>query len=337
MDEERVNRRARLLFAGVIVAVFAAGGLWMLLSSTAYTTYRIETTDVVSGLIADAPVEFHGVEVGRVRSVELTAPRTVSILLDVKDGAPVSGATVATITARGLAMRGFTGYVYVALENTGAEGKPLAVLPGQRYPVIPATPSRIVNMDLAIAQVNENVQGLTRLAQGLLDPATVASLKDSVASIERVSRTLARDTARLERLLANADRASADAPAFMRASRETMARVDGLLDPATLESLHRLAGSLERVAGMLAQNNTKLDALIVRGEVASRELAPLMESTDATMTLLRTQVLPEAQRTLTQVQDISSAMTGVARKVERDPSVILRGARPPPPGPGEAK
>src|SRR3954471_22642491 len=101
MDERQVDRRAGMWFAAVLVAVFAGGGLWWLLASTAYTTYRIDTRDPVSGLIPDAPVEFHGVEVGHVRSVELSAPGAVTVLLDVKNGAPVSGATVATITSRG--------------------------------------------------------------------------------------------------------------------------------------------------------------------------------------------------------------------------------------------
>lgn len=337
MDEERVNRRARRLFGAALAAVFAGGGLWLWLSSAEYTTYRIETQDPVSGLIADSPVEFHGVEVGRVKSVELTGPRSVAVLLDVKSRAPVTAATVATITARGLAMRGFTGYVYVALENSGTGTKPIAVAPGQRYPVIPTAPSQIVNLDLAISQVNDNVQALTRLVQALLDQDTVAMLKDSAASLERVARTLAQNDARLRSLLVNSERASADMPAFMRSSRETLGRVDTLLDPRTVDALRQLAGSLERVTGMLASNNAKLDDLIGRGEEATRDLGPLMQSTHDTVKLLQGQVLPEAHRTLSRIDELSGTLEGVARKVDRDPSVLIRGARGPAPGPGESK
>src|SRR2546428_7956100 len=82
----------------------ATGGLaWYFLMSSQYTTFQIRTQDPVSGLIADAPVEFHGVDVGKVKRVELTNPHLVSILLSIRKEAPVTTATIATITARGLA------------------------------------------------------------------------------------------------------------------------------------------------------------------------------------------------------------------------------------------
>jgi phospholipid/cholesterol/gamma-HCH transport system substrate-binding protein len=193
----------------------------------------------------------------------------------------------------------------------------------------------VVNLDLAITQVNDNVQALTTLVQGVLDPATVASLKDTTASLGQVSRTLAANSTRMDRLLASGERAAAEMPAFMHASRDTMARIDTLLDPRTVASLRQLAGSLERVTGMLADNNAKLDTLIARGEEASRDLAPLMRTTQETLVLLQGQVLPEAQRTLAHLDDLSTSLNGVARKANRDPSVLIRGARPPAPGPGE--
>src|SRR5947207_2991330 len=98
-----VYTKARLLLA----AVLAAGGLavlaWYGWSATRYGTYAIQTHDAVSGLIADSPVEFHGVEVGKVAKIELIEPGTVRILLSIVKDAPVSQATVATITTRGLA------------------------------------------------------------------------------------------------------------------------------------------------------------------------------------------------------------------------------------------
>jgi ABC-type transporter Mla subunit MlaD len=272
-----------------------------------------------------------------VKSVELSGPRAVTILVDVKNGAPVSSATVATVTARGLAMRGFTGYVYVALENTATDRAPLAILPGQHYPVIPARPSQLVSLDLAISQVNDNVQALTHTVQALLDPATVASLHQSAASLEQVSRTLAQNNARLETLLANGERASADMPAFMRSSRETLTRVDALLDPRTVETLRQLAGSLDRVTTMLAENDAKLRTLIDRGEDATRDLTPLLQSTHETLDLLQGQVLPQAHRTLTHLDELSITLNGAARKVDRDPSVLIRGPRAPAPGPGETQ
>ena len=100
-----IENRARLAFAAVVVVALVTVLIVYLYTSSRYTTYQIVTQDSVSGLIADSPVEFHGVEVGKVRSVELSAPHSVTILLDIRKEVPVTTATVATITSRGLATR----------------------------------------------------------------------------------------------------------------------------------------------------------------------------------------------------------------------------------------
>src|SRR5262245_62729513 len=98
-----VDNRARLAFVVAVLLIVIVAAVWFSMWSSRYTTYQILTHDVVSGLIADAPVEYHGVDVGRVKRVELIDPHSIRVLLSVERGAPVSAATVATITTRGLA------------------------------------------------------------------------------------------------------------------------------------------------------------------------------------------------------------------------------------------
>jgi len=124
------DNKARIAFALVLLLGTAAGAAWYLFSSIRYTTYQIQTHDPVSGLIVDAPIEYHGVDVGKVKSVELIDSRSIRVLLSIKNGAPVTAATVATITSRGLATRGFTGYVYVSLEDAGTAFRSLVARPG---------------------------------------------------------------------------------------------------------------------------------------------------------------------------------------------------------------
>jgi hypothetical protein len=83
MTSTDYHGKAKLLFAAVLCVAALAAGLYYRHYSAQYTTYRVETHDPVSGLIVDSPVEFHGVEVGNVTKIELTDPRTVSILLRV--------------------------------------------------------------------------------------------------------------------------------------------------------------------------------------------------------------------------------------------------------------
>jgi phospholipid/cholesterol/gamma-HCH transport system substrate-binding protein len=172
------DRKAHLLFAAVIVvgALLALG--WYIADTTSYRVYQITTADTVSGLVVDAPVEFHGVDVGKVKRVELTGPRSVSILLGIRDSAPVTAATIATITSRGLATRGFTGYVYISLEDVGEDKRPIATADGADYPVIRTAPSHMVNLDMAIDQVNRNVQRLSHILESQVLPQMQKTLTD---------------------------------------------------------------------------------------------------------------------------------------------------------------
>jgi phospholipid/cholesterol/gamma-HCH transport system substrate-binding protein len=183
---------------------------------------------------------------------------------------------MATINARGLAARGFTGYVYVSLEDAGTDFSRLVAKPGEQYAVIPMAPPNSVSLDVAISRMNDNVQFITGRIHDVLDDRTVGSLKQSVQSLQQITKTL-------------------------------------------------------------ADNNAKLNALIVNGERASYQLQPLLQSSNDTLKALQTQILPETHKTLASLDNLSTLLTGFATKVNKDPSVIVRGTVPPPPGPGEGR
>jgi phospholipid/cholesterol/gamma-HCH transport system substrate-binding protein len=271
-----INTKARLAFAVFLLVSTVAGAGWYFFSVSQYATYQIYTAESVSGLIADAPVEFHGVDVGKVKSVRLVNPHSVDIVLSIDRTAPVTSASVATITSRGLATRGFTGYVYISLEDVGSVSRPLTTRPGEPYPIIPTAPSKAVTLDTAMNQVNENFQVITRLLESILDKTTVASLKQS-------------------------------------------------------------ADNLQQVTKVLAENTGKLNAIVANTEHASHRFEPLLESSHDTVTALQTQILPETHKALSHLDNLSSSFNDVATRINRDPSIVIRGAAPPPPGPGERK
>ena len=271
-----INTKARLAFAAFLLVSTVAGAGWYFFSVSQYATYQIYTQEPVSGLIADAPIEFHGVDVGKVKSIKLANPHSVNIVLSIEKGTPVISASVATITSRGLATRGFMGYVYISLEDVGTDFRELTTQRGERYPIIPTVPSKLVTLDTTLNQVNENVQVVTDLLQTILDKKTIVSLKQS-------------------------------------------------------------ADSLQQVTKVLAENSKKLNSIVANTERASTRFQPLLESSHDTIRALQTQVLPEAHKALTDLDNLSGSLTGVATKINRDPSIMIRGAAPPPPGPGEGK
>jgi phospholipid/cholesterol/gamma-HCH transport system substrate-binding protein len=76
-----IDMKARLAFVAFLLIAIAAGTIWYFFAANQYTTYQIYTQEPVSGLIADAPIEFHGVDIGKVTSIKLVNPHSVNIVL----------------------------------------------------------------------------------------------------------------------------------------------------------------------------------------------------------------------------------------------------------------
>jgi phospholipid/cholesterol/gamma-HCH transport system substrate-binding protein len=261
----------------------AAGFIWHQVAFSHYTAFEVRTHEAVSGLMADAPVEFHGVPVGTVKEVDLVDPHTVQLVLSVKRDAPITRATIATVTTRGLAARGFMGYAYVGLEDVGADSRPLMPQPGARFPVIPAAPSRSLTMDAKVAAATQDVQQLTDLLHSVLDRSTVASLKESLEELRTVMRGLTANSRRLDAIIRSTQVASTNAAA------------------------------------------------------ASRRVSPLLDSSQEAIETMQTEVLPEADQTLVKLHELSNSLEEITAEIQRDPTVLVRGRKPPPPGPGEEK
>jgi len=322
--------RARVAFALSLAAVLLAALAWYLLAARGFALYEIRSREAVSGLLPGAPVEFHGVEVGQVREVRLADPRNVRVLLAVRRDAPVSTATVATITGRGLATRGFTGYVYVSLEDRAGPAAPLAAPAQGGHPVIASSAGRTVSLDTSIGELNASVQRATALLEGTLDRDTVAALKHSLASLEQVTRTLAANNQRIESFLANAERASARMQPLLQSGDDVLRSLQGRILPQAQQTL-------VRIDELSASTRQRMGAILENTEDASTRLAPLLQSGTDTVRALQTQLLPEAHRTLARMEHLSSTLDDTALRIQRNPSLLWRGARPLPAGPGEAQ
>ena len=266
-----VEHRGWILFGLLLLVGTGAAVAWYVVASAHYVKFELRTTEPVSGLIAGSPVEFHGIEVGAVRGVRLLEPRLVRILLNVRRDAPVTRATVATITSRGLATRGFTGYVYVALEDAGVDQRPLTALPGESYPVIVTAPSRSVSLDTTISEVKQDVQLLTDLLHSVLDRKTVESLKRSVDDLQKITEVLAANSRRLdtmissaERTTTNTERSSRDVKPLLESSHQVVKALQNQILPETDDAIVRvseLSTSLKGISSELERN----PAVLVRG------------------------------------------------------------------------
>jgi phospholipid/cholesterol/gamma-HCH transport system substrate-binding protein len=313
-----VHWRARLVFLGLLGAATVGG--WYFLFPGNRVLYEIDTHASVSGLTAGAPVEMHGVEVGTVRRIKLTDPRTVRLVLSIDRDTPVTQATTAILTARGLVARGFMGYVYIALENSGVDERPLPPHPGHGYPIITMAEPQIETLDTTAVAAIQELRGLTHLLENLLDPSMVSSLKDTVHDAGELLALLITNQGRLRSLIANIERDTG--------------QIGLLLDEKTVTSLKQSADGLQEVVATLATNSRTMTALMSNAEQDSRDLKPLLNGTGSAVRQLRTELLPQLYRAVGDLDRLTHAIRPLASRADRDPAILLRGTEVAP-GPGE--
>jgi phospholipid/cholesterol/gamma-HCH transport system substrate-binding protein len=231
--------------------------------NAARTDYRVVFDGSVSGLRTGAAVTFNGIRVGEVSGLGLDAhdPRKVVALLTLDRTVPVRADTKA-----GLQFQGLTGLAEVSLTGGAADAAPIAAKPGQP-PTIYADAS-------ATADVTQQARDVLARIDGLVannEPTLHASLQN----IETITTTLARNSERLDKVMAGLESLTGDGDG------------NGQIGQAA-DSVRRLADDLDKstaeISGGLAQfSNSGLkqfEAFAVDGRHTLAELQKTIKNID---------------------------------------------------------
>ncbi|QLC73379.1 MCE family protein [Pseudomonas sp. LPB0260] len=288
------------LFAVLSLAAALLFALWLNKSTVdqALSDYVVVFDETVSGLSKGSAVQYSGITIGEVASLELDPedPRKVHARIRVLSQAPIKQDTRARLTITGI-----TGIAVIQLLG-GTPQSPRLLGDGEQPPQIIAERS-------VLAQLMSNGDDLLLSLSGLLKRAD-RLLSD--ANIERVSRTLEH----LERTTASVaerrDQLRLTLQEFGAASQETaklMRSANQLLDGPgrqTLANTERLMASLERssrnLERLLGDNREALDS----GLQGLGELGPAIH----------------------ELRDTLGALRSFSRRLEQDPAgYLLRGER----------
>ncbi len=257
---------------GVIAAAFAFV-LWFSGGDQpgAHRTYKIVFAGSVSGLLRGAPVLFNGVRVGDVTKIDFMPndPSHVYALVDVDGRVPVRSDTKARLESTGL-----TGVASVALSG-GTETSPA------RQPGLDGGPPTIIAERSDFQDLIESARKIAGQATEFLDrtnkvleentgsiTASVKNIqkfsdalasnsdgvKDFMASIADVGRSIKPLTAKLETLAGDADGVvKAVDPAQVKTIISDFASMSGKLDAAA----SKVDGVLTNLNGFLATGDNK--------------------------------------------------------------------------------
>ena len=255
----------------------------------------------VSGLNAQAPVRYRGVQVGRVERVRFDpeAPQNILIDVTISPRTPVTEATFARLGSQGV-----TGIAFVELDDEGKLGREVSTSRSQpaRIEMRPSFLQEFGDAgQLLLVRVNEIALRLNQLLneenQGRLSRSldSIARLTDRLATFQdKLAPTLdnlPRVTHRAETLMAEAERLSAELAALSREVRQHG------------EAFDRVGQGVDQVG------------------VAANDLA--------------TQTMPNVNRVLVKLERATENLNRALEAQARDPRSLLFGAAPPEPGPGE--
>lgn len=307
-----MSNKTQYTLAGLFVLVLGfaliAGVLWLSAGGTgrAHNTYLVYMTESVAGLSRDGAVKYRGVDVGRIQDIQLAPdnPEVVRLLLEIEEGTPIKQDTVATLEAQGL-----TGLAYINLLGGSREAPPLTAEGDQEYPVIPSRPSLWGRIDQNVGELIENLIESSKSMKELLNSQNRALITRTLQNLDTLSGSLAARTGTV-------DDALDDLATALRNFRHAS---EGL--PDLVAQLQRSAGAMENMARELS--------------AAGGELRQTVQARSSDLARFTSGALPDAAVMIQELRQTAENLRRLSASLQRDPSVLLRGSTPPPPGPGE--
>jgi phospholipid/cholesterol/gamma-HCH transport system substrate-binding protein len=281
------------MLAGLLLfTVWIAG-----LSNKQTKCFDIYFAQGVSGLNKGSNVSFSGVPVGQVDQISLlpNRPEFVWVRIEVDDETPVLQGTTAQI--KGV---GFTGVSEIQLDGAVKGARPITQVGPQGCPVIPASSGGLGALLNSAPELIDRIQRLTERLTELLSDENQNAISDILENVERTTDVLAKRAPDL------AD-AMADARIAVRQAGQAADRVSVLADSTNalvIEQGRPAAEDLRKAIGAVERSANNLDAMIAD---ARPGLQNLSKST-----------LPEANRLIRDMRELSQALRGVSERVEQE-------------------
>tara|TARA_B100000989_G_scaffold298818_1_gene290172 strand:- start:4016 stop:4942 length:927 start_codon:yes stop_codon:yes gene_type:complete len=290
------------LAAAFVIAVWLSVGL----GQKDYDYFLVYSNESVSGLSVKSPVKYNGVNVGFVESIGLRKkhPEEVKLVLAVEKDVPVSLDTRAILNTQGL-----TGIGYMELKGGKPDSPKIPLLKGEKYPIIKTSPSLMFRLDQALDKLTSNVSDISQGLERILSQENAEHLTESLENIQSITDNLQKNNERFDQILADT-----------QTTMDNTATASKKL-PALMTSIDKTAQSFQDLSHKLSTASTKLDSTMTNVDVAVKTV--------------NDQLLPPAVNAVSDFGAVMLNLKGVSQQLDENPSVLIRGREPLPPGPGE--
>lgn len=296
-------------FVLALSAVLIAGVLWLASGGAykqAYDLYQAVVDESVAGLNVNAPVKYNGVDVGKVRAIQLDLvnPQRVNLLFAIERGTPIKEDTIAVLKTQGL-----TGIAYVELSGGAATSPLLTVQAGNQYPVIRTAPSLSARLENVLTNVLAKLDSTTNNINAILSTENQASFKNALADIATVSRTVA------------ARKDAIDA-AITKGAR-------------TLDNTAQASARMEAVLDRIGRGADAVEKMGLEVSKTSVSTGKAVDTVDTEVKRFSTETLPELERLMGELSTLAPSLRRLSEQTSRDPRALIFGNKPLPLGPGE--
>lgn len=238
-----METRANYVLIGTFtLAVIAAALGFVLWFQSLHTTKQRSPLRVVfegpaGGLRNGASVNFNGIRVGEVIRVKLDNPRRVVALAMVENHTPIRKDTLV-----GLEFQGLTGVAAISLKG-GDEEAPPVPLDEDGVPSLTADPNKLQDVTEAIRGTLQNINKVVADNQ--------QAVKNSLANLETFTSSLARNSERIDALMAKVDGAMSKADNLMLGLNTLAGGKDGGELFLAVKSIRELAEDFDKRSGAL--------------------------------------------------------------------------------------
>jgi len=288
----------------VIVTTFLIS-TWLWFSSTNRKTYNIYQTvfhEPVDGVSMNSVVKYNGVEIGKVKNVELDSnnPRNVIVLLNILSTVSINTDTYAILKAQGI-----TGmsYIDLRLPKTSVSKTNLVVNNTPPYPQIASQPSLLYDLTEQAQSFTSNVQDISSQLRILLADDNLDHLSNTFNNLDKISTSIAKNTGKI-------DQGLSDLVAVLENIKQNSVKLN-----QTFENISDLTKSL----AITSNNTNKL----------------ILGLQDNTMQNVNTVLLPNLNQTITNMNQVTQELQQFLIILNQNPSVVVRGKAPGVKGPGE--
>ncbi|HVF83770.1 MAG TPA: MlaD family protein [Sphingomicrobium sp.] len=295
-----METRSNQVLVGTVVLALLAGLLLFTVWITGFNTEKRRCFDIyfpaVGGLNRGSNVSFSGVPVGQITRISLLPdrPEFVWVRIEVDESTPVLEGTTAQIKSVSLA-----GANEIQLDGAVKGARPLLTPGPQGCPVVPSSAGGLGALLNSAPELLERIQRLTERLTELLSDRNQNAISDILENVDATTRVLA------ERAPELADTAS-EARIAARNASLAAANVARLADSTTAlvnEEGRPAAEDLRKSIASIQQTTANIDALVADARPGVQNLT---KST-----------LPEVNRLVRDLRDLTSSLEGVSGRLEQ--------------------